>query len=272
MTFREDKSDFEEVFKCFKILCFAIPVRSQGFGLISHPLITSSIGYRPNVMMERNKLKQEDFPSKEEYDRADLTLMAKAQYMITSETTQEQIDDLLMDYLGYVYDRCIGQENDFQKIQKLFYVFLHKPYQIELIDLAKGRLTKKDYTTLLADAWTDVEFPHQAGVRRLVRMFQMADTELLKSQCENDKKGYDALPENITIYRGLQGKKAKCRGLSWTTDLEKAKWFAKRFAFNGNIFQAEISKKDVFFFTDERNEAEVVTNPYKLKNIKQVNN
>lgn len=272
VTFRQDRSDFEGVFNALKLLCYAIPVSSQGFGLISHPLITSSLMMRLPIMAKRNKLKQEDFPSKQEFDRADLMLLRDAQFMITSETKQEDIDAFLKEHLDFIYESCIKQENDFHRIRKMFYIFLHKPYQIELIDLAKESFTKKDYTEFISDSWTDVEFPHQAGVRRLVRMFKDADAELLRTQCENDKKGYDALPETIIIYRGLQGKKAKCRGLSWTTNLEKAKWFANRFKFNGKVYQAEISKKDVFFYTDERGEAEVVVNPAKLKKIQVIAN
>jgi hypothetical protein len=148
------------------------------------------------------------------------------------------------------------------------FMIVNKPYRIQFLDLIKTFLDDKEYNTLLSESWCDVEWPHIEGVQKLTKLFKLSKKELLMD--EDELIEYNKLPEKITVYRGLQGKKSPIRGLSWTLDLETAKWFAHRFNFNGKIYQATITKKNVFMFTNSRNESEAVVNPYKLKDIKVI--
>jgi hypothetical protein len=107
-------------------------------------------------------------------------------------------------------------------------------------------------------------------VHELVRFFKKSDPKLLMKGSDYEK--YRNLPDVVVIYRGTQDKRAKVRGLSWTLDKEKAKWFSRRFGEQGGkVYQAKIEKKDVFMFTNEKGESEVTVNPMKLKDIEEIN-
>ena len=86
---------------------------------------------------------------------------------------------------------------------------------------------------------------------------------------EEEWKTFQSLPEEITIYRGRQAKKAKIRGLSWTIDKKQAEWFALRWKNDeGELYSAVINKKDVFaYFSQEK---EIVVNPGKIKKLKKI--
>ena len=73
----------------------------------------------------------------------------------------------------------------------------------------------------------------------------------------------DHLPEKITVWRGTSflSIEEASRGYSWTTDMDCACWFAMRFAEkNGNplVLGADVSKKNILFYSNDRNESEVV--------------
>ena len=71
------------------------------------------------------------------------------------------------------------------------------------------------------------------------------------------------LPDTVTVWRGssyLPFDDAKT-GYSWTTDRDLACWFAMRFAdHNGSplVLTADIAKRDIALFTNDREESEAV--------------
>jgi hypothetical protein len=71
---------------------------------------------------------------------------------------------------------------------------------------------------------------------------------------------YDSLPEKLTIYRG--GDRPFIDGLSWTLNRQVAEGFARGFRLMNNrnpvIATAQVSKRNIFFATSHRDEAEVV--------------
>ena len=73
----------------------------------------------------------------------------------------------------------------------------------------------------------------------------------------------------MTVYRGTTP--AIWRRMSWTTDLERAKWFADRlglFGFPDTIIAtATIPPRHVLALFNDRQESEVVVNPYGLPRI-----
>ena len=71
------------------------------------------------------------------------------------------------------------------------------------------------------------------------------------------------LPDMVPVWRGTSklSQAQSARGYSWTTSKEVAYWFARRFAsINGNplVLAAQAPKSDVAFFTNSRQEHEVV--------------
>ncbi len=135
--------------------------------------------------------------------------------------------------------------------------------------MTKESLSLEDYSEFLSDMWITMEFPNadtNVTKAEFVSFFQNADKKLLM-----DKKEYavyTALPEEVTVYRGV-GKHGKVNGLSWTLDLEKAKWFANRFEPVG-VYKAKINKKYVLAYFNGRNEHEIVLDYRKLTDIEEV--
>ena len=66
-------------------------------------------------------------------------------------------------------------------------------------------------------------------------------------------------PGPWTVYRGVAGRgwKRRVRGISWTTDFDKAKWFATRYGLaKPMVYEAEINDKHVLAYYDKRGERE----------------
>jgi hypothetical protein len=86
----------------------------------------------------------------------------------------------------------------------------------------------------------------------LNRMFKQADCAKLLSWG-------DPLPpgESYALYRGVAGK-GKCRhvsGMSWTSDLDKAIWFARRsFQPDPAVYRTIANREDVCCYLTDRNE------------------
>lgn len=149
--------------------------------------------------------------------------------------------------------------------------FTTKPYRLQLLSFIQYDIDRKKLGELLSWAWTQTEFPHQYSIQMLIELFERADKDALMN--EEEKKILSGLDEQVIVYRGTQSNKAKKRGLSWTTSQAKAGWFAERWKTKqGKVYKATISKRDVFAYFGGRSEQEIVLNPRKLKNIKEINN
>lgn len=141
-----------------------------------------------------------------------------------------------------------------------FLVFVEMKYSAVLLDSFADLLTPGDLGKLLLEYWSGGEFPHVVGTDRLIRLFSKAQGHLI------DPAVFNALPDTLKVYRGIKGRSG-AKGLSWTTDMKKAAWFANRFG-KGWVYEAEIDKKDIFMVVNDREESEVVLNPHGLKNIR----
>jgi hypothetical protein len=149
-----------------------------------------------------------------------------------------------------------------------FFVHINKPYRLLLLRLIMPIFDLNgEYEDILTYAWTSTEFPHQSRVSDLIEMFEKADQSKLMDGVDRQK--FDQLPDEITVYRGLQDERAKRNGLSWTTKKEIAIWFATRWKSpNGRLCVAVIPKSKVYMYTESRNENEVVLNPKHLKKVR----
>jgi hypothetical protein len=96
-------------------------------------------------------------------------------------------------------------------------------------------------------------------------MFKKCDKKYLMT--DEDYQVYEQLPETFTIYRGVAvGRNPK--GLSWTQNLETAKWFAHRFDQKdkkGYIQIGTAKKENVLAYFNTRNEDEIVYNSRRLQ-------
>jgi hypothetical protein len=113
----------------------------------------------------------------------------------------------------------------------------------------------------LAKHWSRVEFPSQFGKRKLVRLFRAAGFV-------TDTEGTEPPTAPLVVYRGCGDRFV--RGLSWTTDLDSARWFAARFAaaVGACLCVAEIPPEHVLGLFHWRREAEVIVDPARLRRLR----
>ena len=176
--------------------------------------------------------------------------------------TQENYQKIVQKKLDFVIEQVTEADDPLVHL----FMLLSCPYRLQFLSYIQPYLTPEQLGFILGWTWCKTEFPHQNGISKMVKLFRLCSKETLMD--EASRKTFDNIPEILTIYRGIQSKKARIRGLSWTTDLEKAKWFARRFNCNNTVFEAKIEKKNVFACFDIRGESEVVVNPWCLKEVK----
>ena len=83
-------------------------------------------------------------------------------------------------------------------------------------------LTDKEYGKLLVDVWIDSE-----NIWQNLELWGELWNEATRRHAMDakERKALNALPDEITIYRGA-GEKYTLNGMSWTLDRDKAIWFA----------------------------------------------
>ena len=149
-----------------------------------------------------------------------------------------------------------------------FIHIIRPPYLPAFFKFTQHLLSAYDYSTFLGSMWTIVEFPNvddNITAPEFIKIFRRADRTLLMD--EEEQKQYSALPEGITVYRGIRGR-GSLKALSWTTDIKQAEWFAKRWDKNGKVYSARVSKEDVLAVFASRGESELVVDFMKLRDIK----
>ena len=117
------------------------------------------------------------------------------------------------------------------------------------------------------DAYIDTEFPLTVfGSWDVVLNFF---SDIKQKTDEESQEQYDKLPDVVKVYRGVLAKDGLKGdvGVSWTTDIEVAKFFALRLKSTGGksyIFEGEIDKDKILFFTNSRYESEVLLDPLDM--------
>lgn len=144
-----------------------------------------------------------------------------------------------------------------------------KGYRLAFIKYVNDYLSIEDLSRLLRFAWRSVEFPNQDpnfSHSQLCQLFKECPKKLLMHT--EELATYNKLPKTIHIYRGVtSGKKKDIISLSWTTDHDMAVWFSKRFGNKGFVCEADIAKEDILAYWDLNNEAEVIVDFKKLKDV-----
>ena len=152
------------------------------------------------------------------------------------------------------------------------FFYVTKPYCLTFLKYVQEYLSEEEFAETLAECWVREEQPNinpNFTKTELTSMFRRADKKFLMS--EAGYKKWQELPEKVTAYRGVTEYNGKnVRVLSWTTNYETAKWFAGRFEEQGKIYQAEIDKKHIFAYIDQRGESELIIDPKYLENVEMV--
>ena len=158
---------------------------------------------------------------------------------------------------------------------------IDKKYRLLFLKLCEGYASRADIGSYLNQLWSSVENiigDPNVTQKDIIRLFKLADPATLMR--EEDHKALAALGDTVTVYRGIRktlliSGKRLIDGFSWSTSMDTAYWFARRFAHcqeeMGRVFRAEIRKEDILaYFGEERGEREVVVTPHRLRNITEV--
>lgn len=159
-----------------------------------------------------------------------------------------------------IVDRC--------ETLKEVYNLWRAPYKLTFMKFCGEFLSEKDFAELLADAWVTEENPNMdvnVSQGEALKMFRKAPKEYLMQP--EELAYYQALPEELDVYRGVAVGR-KYLGLSWTDDVEKARWFMHRFDTDekkGRLLKAHVRKDKVIAYFNSRNEKELVLDIYKCR-------
>lgn len=209
-------------------------------GIVDHPFFTSSVYAKP---FTEKKGKYETLAVWNLTDAHDL------------EEARQQLHNVINKIKTYT---------QFQFTMNRRYASAFFKYTFEYLD-------KQDYCDALMLLFTTLEYANDdtnLTLSDFTRLFRRCPTVDF-IELPEDKEHYEALPDVITIYRGVKPK-AKVKALSWTDKLETAQWFADRFEKNGKVYKAQINKKDVLVYTNQRDESELIVNFRKLQNIEEM--
>lgn len=152
-----------------------------------------------------------------------------------------------------------------------------RPYRLErFMDFMDDIAGTQAFCKLAADIWIDSEniYQHLHDWREIWSMVTSSDRKWLHE--EREWKAFKALPDRFEIYRGI-GIEGAENGLSWTTDVDKAHWFAGR---NTNLAGMDIdaepilltgtvNKSDVIAYFLQRGESEIVVLPENVASIRR---
>ena len=181
---------------------------------------------------------------------------------------------------GKLVLKDIRNENDLRDVRKnildtidavtsyqYFMHILRAPYLPAFFKHTKHLLSAFDYSSFLGSMWTIVEFPNvddNITAPEFVRLFRKAEKALLMD--DDELRQYLALPEQITVYRGIRGR-GSLKALSWTIDIQQAEWFAQRWGKKGKVYSAKVSREDVLAVFTSRGESELVVDYSKLRDV-----
>ena len=127
-------------------------------------------------------------------------------------------------------------------------MLIEQPYRplilLELLNSQKlSYLTDEEVWKLIEDIWIDGELNSSNRILwKMIFSSRKVPSSFLKG-----------LPNEMVVYRG-----GNPDGLSWTLRKEQGLWFANRFDEDLPLCSMKIKKKDVLFFTNKREEDEVI--------------
>lgn len=90
----------------------------------------------------------------------------------------------------------------------------------------------------------------------------------------DDRAAFEALPDEVEVWRGIDASVGNPEGMSWSLDREKAQWFANRWSSKSGheaaLYRAKVAKRDILAVFMGRGESEVVVFPESLKEVERV--
>jgi hypothetical protein len=141
-------------------------------------------------------------------------------------------------------------------------IWLHeRPYRIDVLLNNQKQMTHKQYWESAGNIWTDSENIWQ-NYDNWRTIWESPRPQKKYAMDLTERKQLALMPQIITVYRGVNGRgisKNKKPGMSWTTDKEKAEWFANRWQqFPRKVIEGTVNKSDVHAYFAGRGESEIV--------------
>ena len=171
------------------------------------------------------------------------------------------------------WQALVKEQIDKSKNISQVYSLIDANFKIFFVECIQNSVSNEIFSTLLADAYTNTEYPNSnpnVSKASMLKMFKNANKKILMS--EDEFNFYSNFDNEIKIYRGVSSTNKKhINGMSWTLSKQVARKFADRYFSKGYVFEAEVDKKDILAFFSSMNETEIVVDPKTLKNIKPLN-
>lgn len=169
---------------------------------------------------------------------------------------QPQLEQLMEKYR--VYHEILGKSTlSFDDVKLVFYGLIAEPFfdteLVKLIDMGNCEINDEEWWDLVVSLWVMQEF-NSDGDRKQNWTKILTHRDKIESLTAE-------LPDKFIAYRA-----GSEDGLSWTLDEGTARWFHNRFiAQFGRIpfLKKQFTPNDVMFYTNRRNEQEVVVIPSK---------
>lgn len=163
--------------------------------------------------------------------------------------------------LSKLIDRSISPED--------ILCYVNSAYYLTWFKFVKEYLSAEDFAKLWAFCWVSQENPNadkNVPLRTAISIFRKADKKYFMEP--KDYERYSGFENDLVVYRGVGLKRVK-NGLSWTTSLQKAEWFAHRFdAYGKQGYVQELvvrDKKNILAYFSTRSEEEVVVDTFREK-------
>jgi hypothetical protein len=148
------------------------------------------------------------------------------------------------------------------------FVFLHmREDRWNALAQVSSLVSPTDVPSLFRKVWLDskVIWRQRRTIRKLISCIRPEFQERLFTKA--DREHLDTLPDTFRIYRGA--KQWNVSGMAWTLDLQRAIYFATHnddagmacslpLCLTGVVIERTIHKKDVLFYSNDRDEEEVV--------------
>jgi hypothetical protein len=143
------------------------------------------------------------------------------------------------------------------------YVFLHeRPFRGEAILDVSAQMSDQDYWSLVGHTYQDSENIEE--LPDLWRKLLCAQRDQRHAMMdESERQFLNGLPEQITVWRGVNSLSELDLGYSWTIDERIAHWFAGRLngGMPGYVCKGYVCKEQVVAYLEGRGESEIIALP-----------
>ena len=162
-----------------------------------------------------------------------------------------------------IVEKVFYEEGDFSDIlpmvEKRYYIHLFNS-SYHLTESPTKRVAFREAYTMIEDCFSRIK-PN-------IILDVFSDyTEEEKQELLNTLNKLN-LEDTITIYRGANDDSTELeKALSWSLNVDTARFFATRFGATGTVYKATVKKDKIKWYFDDRNESEVIVFNQDLQDI-----